>query len=93
MYVDVILPCLSYSSSSVWPYLMRSFSLSLAPGSSSSEQSASSSGVPRPLCKSLVEQCVAFIACDFEFCLRARLVLPDHLYNRVLHHTFNSKLA
>jgi hypothetical protein len=45
------------------------------------------------LCKSLVEQCVAFIACDFEFCLRARLVLPDHLYNRVLHHTFNSKLA
>merc|ERR1711879_676039 len=41
---------------------------------------------------SLVEQCAAFIARDFEFCLRAKLVLPEHLYLRVLHHTFTSKL-
>jgi hypothetical protein len=39
-----------------------------------------------------VEQCVAFIARDFEFCLRAKLVLPEHLYLRVLHHTFTAKL-
>jgi hypothetical protein len=49
-------------------------------------------GGPKLQATSLVEQCAAFIARDFEFCLRAKLVLPEHLYLRVLHHTFTSKL-